>query len=207
MHKEILTEDQRELLPLVKQFSKDFFLVGGTAIALHLGHRRSIDFDLFSTKPFKNADVRSTIRKSDFSAYDVIVNKSGEFTFLINRVKMTFFKYDFNVPTPERFNTTIRVPSLLDLAAMKAYALGQRSKWKDYVDLRFILKRHHSVREISESAKKLFGGEFNEKLFRMQLGYFDDINYGEQVEYMPGCEVEVDEETVKKELVEFATEA
>ncbi len=46
MHKEILTKEQTALLPIVKAFNKDFRLVGGTAIAWHAGHRRSIDFDL-----------------------------------------------------------------------------------------------------------------------------------------------------------------
>lgn len=50
LHKEIITKEQSKLLPLVAEFSKDFGLVGGTAIALYLGHRRSIDFDLFSQK-------------------------------------------------------------------------------------------------------------------------------------------------------------
>ena len=48
MHDNILTNEQRNLLPLIKAFSKDYYLVGGTAIALHIGHRRSIDFDLFT---------------------------------------------------------------------------------------------------------------------------------------------------------------
>ena len=47
MHTEIFNISQVALLPLVKQFKKEFYLVGGTAIALHIGHRRSIDFDLF----------------------------------------------------------------------------------------------------------------------------------------------------------------
>ncbi len=51
-HKEILTKEQIKLLPLLGKFSKDFGLVGGTAVALHLGHRRSLDFDLFSSKKF-----------------------------------------------------------------------------------------------------------------------------------------------------------
>jgi len=55
MHKEILSPAQAKLLPLVKKFNKDFYLTGGTAIALHLGHRRSIDFDLFSGKEFRKA--------------------------------------------------------------------------------------------------------------------------------------------------------
>lgn len=54
MHKEILSENQTKLLPLVKSFSPDFGLAGGTAIALYLGHRRSIDFDLFTNTPMDN---------------------------------------------------------------------------------------------------------------------------------------------------------
>ncbi|MCK4359847.1 MAG: hypothetical protein KAW92_14135 [Candidatus Cloacimonetes bacterium] len=46
-HREILTQKQVELLRLIKVFQREFYLVGGTAVALHLGHRRSIDFDLF----------------------------------------------------------------------------------------------------------------------------------------------------------------
>ena len=53
MQSEVLTNEQRELLPLIKSFSKDYYLVGGTAIALHIGHRRSIDFDLFTTLDIK----------------------------------------------------------------------------------------------------------------------------------------------------------
>ena len=63
MHTNILSRKQQELLPLIKQFSDDFGLVGGTAIALHLGHRRSIDFDLFRSKSFNIENIRSKILK------------------------------------------------------------------------------------------------------------------------------------------------
>ncbi|MBF0452849.1 MAG: nucleotidyl transferase AbiEii/AbiGii toxin family protein [Candidatus Magnetomorum sp.] len=53
MYKTILTKNQLDLLPLIKKLSKDYYLVGGTAIALHIGHRRSIDFDLFTHKRIK----------------------------------------------------------------------------------------------------------------------------------------------------------
>jgi hypothetical protein len=49
MHTEILNKQQVELLPYLKKFQKTFHLVGGTAIALHIGHRRSIDFDLLTS--------------------------------------------------------------------------------------------------------------------------------------------------------------
>ena len=47
MYPDILSKEQKDLLPLMQQFKREFYLVGGTAIALHIGHRRSIDFDLF----------------------------------------------------------------------------------------------------------------------------------------------------------------
>lgn len=49
---------------------------------------------------------------------------------------------------------------------MKAFALGRRAKWKDYVDLYFIIKDYHSIDEICTKGKEIFEGEFNEKIFR-----------------------------------------
>jgi hypothetical protein len=76
------------------------------------------------------------------------------------------------------------MPDLLTLAAMKAFALGRRAKWKDYVDLYFILKNYYSLAEISGKANELFGEMFSEKLFKMQLGYFKGISYEEEVTYL-----------------------
>ncbi len=76
------------------------------------------------------------------------------------------------------------MPDLLTLAAMKAYALGGRAKWKDYVDLYFLLKDHFSLPQISEKSKALFGPLYNEKLFREQLCYFQDIDYSEKVDFI-----------------------
>jgi len=200
MHNEILTKEQVALLPLLKIFSNNFRLVGGTAIALHIGHRRSIDFDLFSFKSFGNRALRRKIE--NFAKIDqVIVDRAGEFTFLCNGVKLTFYHYFFDIEYKENFDNIINMPDLLILAAMKAHALGGRAKWKDCVDLFFIIKNFHKVAEITKKAKYLFQGEFNEKLFRIQLSYFDDINYTEQVEFLPGFEVS--EKKIKKALIEF----
>ncbi|MDR0763528.1 MAG: nucleotidyl transferase AbiEii/AbiGii toxin family protein [Bacteroidales bacterium] len=58
MHLEILSKEQREILPYLSQFKRGFYLVGGTAIALQLGHRESIDFDLFSFNKLNKATLR-----------------------------------------------------------------------------------------------------------------------------------------------------
>ena len=62
MHREILDENQLNLLPLLKNFKREFYLVGGTAIALHIGHRASIDFDLFKKSPFITSKVLAKIQ-------------------------------------------------------------------------------------------------------------------------------------------------
>ncbi|MDR1342473.1 MAG: hypothetical protein LBK18_04350 [Prevotellaceae bacterium] len=84
---------------------------------------------------------------------------------------------------------------------MKAFALGRRAKWKDYVDLYFILKNHFSVAEISCEATKLFNEQFSEKLFRQQLAFYKDIDYSEVVQYLPGFEVN------PEEVKQFLTDA
>ncbi len=201
MHKEVLTEEQSECLPLVKSFSKNFGLVGGTAIALHIGHRHSIDFDLFTAQDFDNQRIRRQISK--FGKIEkTFINKRGEYTILVKEVKITFFQYDFKIDYTKNFNGVIKLPDLLTLAAMKSYALGMRAKWKDYVDIYFIIKNYFPVSRIIKRARKIFKNEFNEKLFRSQLSYFKDIDYSEEVICLKGFEIS--DEIVKKELINFS---
>ncbi len=203
MHREILTKEQIALLPLVKLFSKSFGLVGGTAVALHIGHRESIDFDLFSYDDFNNSSIKRKIEKI-VSIDNTLVKKGGEYTFVIGGVKFTFFQYPYKIDYTERFDTLIRLPDLLTLAAMKIFALGRRAKWKDYVDMYFILRKFHSLEEINKKAREVFGKEYNEKIVRSQLSYFDDVNYAEKVIYKKGFSV--DDATVKKFLIEKSIE-
>lgn len=203
MHKEILTDEQKKLLPLLKYFSKDFILVGGTAIALQIAHRRSIDFDLFSDKKIKRRSIKNYLSEKKYSKVELLQEEDDQIHFLVNNVKLTFFYYPFSVNGLYDFNNTIKIPSLINLAAMKALAIGGRSKWKDYVDLYFLLKYHFSINEVAKKAGNLFGGIFNDKLFREQLTYFDDIDYDEAVTFISEP---VGEEEIRKFLISSATE-
>lgn len=201
MYKEILTKEQIELLPLVKNFSLDFYLVGGTAIALQIGHRRSIDFDLFTEKGFTNEKIKRKI-KNIRNIEKIITEENGQYTIIIQGVKFTFFEYPFKIECSKIFDNIIQLPDLLTLAAMKAYALGRRAKWKDYVDMYFIIKKFHPITEIIKKSGEIFKNEFNEKIFRASLSYFEDINYSEEIIYMPGFETEND--IIKKKLTDFS---
>lgn len=89
MHQEILNKQQIELLELMSAFKREYYLVGGTAIDLYLGHRRSIDFDMFKLN-------------------DINHKKN----LIINGVKVTFFQYPFPIETKEKACNTFRVPSI-----------------------------------------------------------------------------------------------
>jgi len=201
MRKEILTKKQVVLLPLLKTFSKDFGLVGGTAIALYIGHRRSIDFDLFTLKKFDNLSIKRKILKFQ-KIEKIFVNKLDEYTISINGVRTTFFHYPYKIEFNNRLEDIIRMPDLLTLSAMKAYALGMRAKWKDYIDLYFIAKKYHDIDKIIKKARQIFMSEFNEKIFRSQLAYFKDIDFTEKIIYM--TKFKVADEIIRKELTNFS---
>jgi hypothetical protein len=204
MHRQILSPDQIALLPLLKMFAKTgFFLAGGTGIALYMGHRRSIDFDLFIGKPYKKETVRKKLLQSRWPVQKTLFEDEDQLDLLIAGVKITFLYYPYPVLPSVKLEKAISLPSLLDLASMKAFALGRRAKWKDYVDLYFVLKNHNSLLQIAENADRLFAGMFNEKLFREQLSFFDDIDYSEKLDFLPGQSVE--DHPVKEFLLSQAT--
>ena len=202
-HKEILNGKQIELLPLVGEFKREYYLVGGTAIALYLGHRRSIDFDLFK---FASLNRKKNLEKVQSSGFPSIVtwNVTDQMNLVVNDVKVTFFQYPFQIKANKVFDNIIRLPELLDLAAMKAYALGRRSKWKDYVDLYFLLKEIFTFDEISQRAVALYGDLFSDKLFRSQLSYFEDVDYSEEVDYIIANPPSDNE--IKQFLIDVSTE-
>jgi Nucleotidyl transferase AbiEii toxin, Type IV TA system len=201
MHLQVLNKDQIDLLPVMHKFNKEFYMVGGTSIALHLGHRLSIDFDMFKTGKIKPKAIVTIFEKMK-EDFKVTLNIPGQLNLLCRDVKITFFDFDFEIPHPVIIKKFTSIPTLLDLAAMKAYALGHRSKWKDYLDLYFILQNNFTITQISDRATELFSGLFSEKLFRAQLCYFKGINFDEQVEFLPGFQT--DEQTIKDYLIECA---
>ena len=201
MHLEILSPEQRELLPFVAQFKRSFYLVGGTAIALHIGHRHSIDFDLFTIKKINKSRIKQKVFALPYNKR-TFLEDVDQIHFHINGVKTTFFLYPYPVEHLEFLDGVISMPSLLSLSAMKAFALGRRAKWKDYMDLYFLLKDHFSIKEISMEAEKIYGQLFSAKLFRSQLAFHKDIDYSEPVEFLPGFEV--GEQEVKEFLIEMA---
>jgi hypothetical protein len=201
MHRNILKKEQIELLPLIRLFKKDFYLAGGTAIALHIGHRYSLDFDLFTSGDIKRKGLKMLMAKHNYTVQQILFEDSIQLHCIVKAVKLTFFQFPYPITPAVEFDKTIKIPDLLTLAAMKAFALGGRGKWKDYVDLYFIFKYHCSFEQVTDKASSLFGDAFNEKLFKQQLAFFDDISFEEEVEFVSEP---VSENEIKNYLTEIA---
>ena len=118
--------------------------------------------------------------KRFFDGFDVrpTINNSDELTVFINDTKVTFLKYPF--PVIDDFVKLGKINSLSigEIAATKAYSIGRRGVYKDYVDLYFtILEGRDSLEDVIKKSDKKFGSEFNSRLFLEQLIFMDDIEY------------------------------
>ena len=133
MYPAILTKTQKDLIPFFEPFTDEYFLVGGTAIALHLGHRRSIDFDFFTNNAIKPRVIKKWMENIPFEPMSLMYEDGDQIHMIIRNVKVTFISFSFEIQCVNDIHG-ISMPSLLTLAAMKAFALGGRAKWKNYVD-------------------------------------------------------------------------
>ena len=175
MHLEAIPKENKSVFLSLANFS-DFYLAGGTALALQIGHRISVDFDLFSDQDISE-DLLLKV-KNTFQDDKVIVsvNNPDELTVFVNQTKLTFLKYPFSVISDFSAYQNLKLLNIKEIAAAKAYTIGRRGAYKDYIDLYYIiLNQFSNLEEIIEIAEKKYKDEFNSRLFLEQLIYLDDI--------------------------------
>lgn len=175
IHLELLDKEQKKIFANLEHISTQRYLVGGTALTLQMGHRYSYDFDVFST--LRNTPQLFRKVSKLFPVGTPFVRNEDEYTFLTKTgVKMTFFCYPYDM-TPYFVSTKpITLLSIGGVAVSKAFAVGQRNRWRDYLDLYAILSRTDTTLSwIINNAKKTYKNYFNEKLFLGQLLYTKDI--------------------------------
>lgn len=175
LYLETLDKKRRDTFSALRAFSREGVLAGGTAIALQLNHRYSYDFDVFLEKGIGGAVRRKARNAFGFGA--MLVDREEQLTFIgKSGVKLTFLSYPYK-PLHKKISTdSIPLFHLKDLAADKAFVIGRRGAWRDYVDFFFLLKKKKVMLAAAlREAKKRFGGEFSEKLFLEQLTYYDDV--------------------------------
>ena len=177
----VLPAQQRRLWDELAGVPREFVLYGGTALALHLGHRTSVDFDFFGARSFEPAKLMSilpflagaTITQQEPNTLSVSVDRDGP-------VKLLFF----GLPALGRLTAPlvapdngVQVASLLDLAGTKAAVVQQRAEAKDYLDIDALLNEGGiDLPAALVCAREIYGPLFNPQLTLKALSFFGDGN-------------------------------
>jgi hypothetical protein len=176
---DVLPPPQQRLWPDLAGTPPEFTLYGGTAIALRLGHRPSIDFDWFSSEPFAPNDLMervpylrgAAIQQLSPNTLTVTVDRDGP-------VQVSFFGgLDLGQVAPANIaaGPEIKVGSLIDVAGFKAAVVTQRAELRDYVDVHALLtKANISLAEMLAAASIIYGNQFSPLLSLKALAYHED---------------------------------
>ncbi len=177
----ILPGPQRRLWDELRAVPQGFVLYGGTALALHFGHRQSLDFDFFGSRHFEPAKLAAsipfltdaTITQQEPNTLSVIIDRDGP-------VQVSFF----GLPGIARVRLPhiapengLQVASLLDLAGTKAAVVQQRAEAKDYFDIDALLQDGRiDLATALASALVIYGPKFNPQITLKALSFFGDGN-------------------------------
>ena len=156
-----------------KPYLNDFFLVGGTALSLYFGHRKSIDIDLFVNKPFDALDLLEKIQ-DDFS-YQLYFTAISTLKGSIREVNVDLISHRYPLLKPPLCVDGISLLSVADIIAMKLNAIsisGQRSK--DFIDIYFALE-HFAIVDMLSFYKNKYSQSGDMHVLK-SLVYFDDVN-------------------------------
>ena len=183
MFRDILTGAQQSVLELLSQIPeiRSFYLAGGTALALHLGHRHSRDFDFFRSKEFRPQDLLSHI--GQVGEIDLLQETAGTLTVSLRGVPTSFFHYGYPLLRPlHETPWAVGLAHADDIAAMKLAALAGRGSRKDFVDLYFYCREGARLEEVFGLFREKYRGLTVDSYHLLRsVAFFDDA----EAEVMP----------------------
>lgn len=169
-----------EVLEVLKKLSQlesfkslDFYLAGGTGLALQIGHRLSEDLDFFTKKTFNPETLIREI--ANIMPVQVTYVSENTIHLLGGDTKISLFYYPYNLIFPPIIFEGIPVADYRDIAAMKFIVLGQRGAKKDFVDLYFYFLQNPNLHDIKKIIKQKYTNiDYNWSHFLRSMGYFED---------------------------------
>ena len=183
LHLEVLPPPQLALWSELGARPDAFTLYGGTALALRLGHRTSINFDFFAHGPIDPDRLLHDVPY--LSSAHVLQLEANTLTCLLDRdgpVQVSFFGLPrlgvIAAATPVE-NPAIKLASLVDLAGTKAVVVRKRAEAKDYLDLHALIHAGIDLPLALAAGGAVYGAQFNPQITLKALSYFDDGNLGD----------------------------
>lgn len=186
-HWETVSSNMRELLVWIgrQAFGTRFYLAGGTALALRIGHRHSADMDFFSETDEVHAYARQELIHS-FSARraQIIENVDGNLLLLVNGLHVGFFSYGYPLLEPVQTIENVGLASLLDIGLMKLDAVIGRGSRKDFYDL-YIISQQIPLPELLSAGERKYTQVRDFPLMAIEgLLQFDNANRDLQPEML-----------------------
>ena len=175
MFYDILDKKRIAILPLLREFKEDFYLVGGTALALQIGHRDSLDFDFFCQEDIDTQKLFEKV-KEVFKEQKVLKtqDEKNTLTVLIDKtIEVSFFSYKYDLVGELVEEPNLKLASVLDIGCMKLSAITSRGISKDYIDLYYILQDIDLNYLLDKSAEKF--PDLDRNLILKSLVYFNDV--------------------------------
>ncbi len=157
---------------------RQFYLSGGTALALHLGHRQSRDLDFFTQNPLGRLPSLTGMKNvlSSFRTVEWELNTSEQVQWRLNDVSVTLLAYPFTHQFNYHSWRGLSVADARDVAVQKAYTVGRRAQARDYLDLHAVLTRGIvSLDDLVDMAQDTYRDAFSARLFLQQLTYTQDL--------------------------------
>lgn len=159
-------------MPLLERYS----FVGGSALAVYLGHRKSEDIDLFTwEKELPPLEIAQELQSLGFDSIQIIDLSPRQADFVIDGVKVTFFANGWDIlKNRAKILQHLYVADMETLTAMKVNALFLRAKYRDYYDLYCISKQCFSLEQMLQMASSNMS-KLSKTLFQRALIFVDDI--------------------------------
>ena len=197
MYEKVINAKTKRVLESLDKIEiiKNFYLADGTALALQLGHRKSIDLDLFSKKDFSTGELKAILLQIG----KLKVYSEGERTLNanLNGVKISFLGYKYKMLFPlVKYGENLKLASIQDIACMKVDAISNRGSKKDFIDFYFLLKEYSLKEVLSFFDKKYSDIKYSQLHILKSLIYFQDA----EEDPMPLMFESIDWNEVKKEL-------
>ncbi len=175
---EILDRKRKKLLPQLAFLKKySFYLAGGTALALQIGHRTSLDFDFYTEKKFDSRKLRQDFDRR-FKKIQEIYIAEDTLEVRVEGIRVSFFRYPYKLIKPRLSIKEVNLASPEDIAAMKIIAISDRGTKRDFIDIYFLLKKF-SLKDILWFVKKKYPN-FNIYVGLQGLTYFVDTEKKQQ---------------------------
>ena len=174
MYWDVLSKKQVNLLKKLGFLKKyGFYLAGGTALALQINHRTSVDFDFYTEKEFNSRRLREEFDKK-FKVVQEIYIAEDTLGLSVDGVGVSFFRYPYPLIRPWQEVENVFLASVEDIAAMKILAISQRGRRRDFIDIYFLIKEL-GLKQIIELIKEKYP-MFNIYVGLQGLTYFKDAD-------------------------------